>query len=118
MRHIGLIAALVVGMSSAAVAQTPVTPAQFIGVDQSDYANVTRFELRVDTGAWTDAGKPAATGAANTVKLAMPAMTPGAHAITVRACNAAGCSAATAPFSVTLVVIPTVPANVRVVDGN
>jgi hypothetical protein len=33
----------------------------------------------------------------------------------VRACNVAGCSAATAPLNVTLVVVPTTPGNPRIV---
>jgi len=98
-----------------AAAQTPVTTANQIAFDQSDYANVTRFEVRVDTGAWTDIGKPAATGTANTVQTPLPAMTVGPHAITVRACNAAGCSAASAAINVVMVAIPQVPGNPRVV---
>ena len=98
-----------------AVAQTPVTGANQIAFDQSDYANVTRFEVRVDTGAWVDIGKPPASTAANTVQVPLPAMTVGPHALTVRACNAAGCSAASVPVNVVMVAIPQVPANPRVV---
>jgi hypothetical protein len=102
-------------VGSAFAQTTPVTPSQFVAFDQSDYTNVERFEVRIDSGTWATVGKPAATGAANTVQIAMPAMTPGAHGLTLRACNAAGCSAATAPLNVTLVVVPTTPGNPRIV---
>jgi hypothetical protein len=98
-----------------AAAQVPVTGAHAMAFEQSDYAAVTRFEVRVDTGAWVDIGKPTASGAANTVQVPLPAMTVGPHALTVRACNAAGCSVASAPVNVVMVAIPQVPANPRVV---
>jgi hypothetical protein len=105
----------VLGFAGIASAQTPVTTANQVAFDQSDYANVTRFELRVDSGAWVDVGKPAATGAANTVQFALPAMTVGPHTLTARACNAAGCSAASTGLNVVMVIIPGVPANPRIV---
>jgi hypothetical protein len=111
-----LAAALVLAaLPSLASAQTPVTTANQVAFEQSDYANVTAFELRVDAGAWVPVGKPAATGAANTVVIPLPAMTVGAHTLTARACNAAGCSAASAGINVVMVAIPQVPANPRVV---
>lgn len=115
-RTIGLTLLLaLLALASPAAAQTPVTTANHIAFDQSDYANVTRFEVRVDTGAWVDIGKPAATGTANTVTTPLPAMTVGPHTLTVRACNAAGCSAASTGINVVMVAIPQVPANPRVV---
>jgi hypothetical protein len=110
-----VVVGLLCSVGSAFAQVTPVTPSQFVAWDQSDYTNVTRFEIRVDSGAWADVGKPAATGTLNTVQVQMPAMTPGAHALTVRACNVAGCSAATAPLNVTLVVVPTTPGIPRIV---
>lgn len=115
MRYLALgLTALLFAVAPAA-AQTPVTTANQYAVDQSDYANVTRFEIRVDTGAWVDVGKPAATGAANTVTVPLPAMTVGPHTITIRACNAAGCSAASTGVNVVMVAIPQVPGNPRIV---
>jgi curli biogenesis system outer membrane secretion channel CsgG len=96
--------------------QTPVTTANQVAYDQPDYASVTRFELRVDSGAWADVGKPPAAGAANTWQVALPAMTAGPHTITARACNAGGCSAASTGINVLMVVIPQPPANGRVVS--
>lgn len=108
---------VLLALASEARAQTQVSPTQFVAVDQSDYANVTRFEGRVDTAAWGDLGKPPAAGTLNTVTFPMPAMTPGPHAITVRACNTAGCSAASAPLNVIMVAVPQVPANPRIVSA-
>ena len=111
------LALLVALLPTVAAAQTPVTSANQVAFEQPDYANVTRFELRVDAGAWVDVGKPPASGAANTVTVPLPAMTVGPHALTARACNAAGCSAASTAVNVVMVAIPQVPANPRVVTS-
>jgi hypothetical protein len=109
-----LVGGLLLALAGEARAQTPVTPSQFYVIDQSDYGNVTRFELRVDTEAWVDVGRPAASGAANTVRFPLPAMTPGPHVLVSRACNLAGCSAASPDLRITMVAIPSVPSSPRI----
>jgi hypothetical protein len=105
---------------SAAQAQTtiPIPTTQKLAWDHSAPASVTRFELNVDGGDFTDVGKTAcAAPNAASFCAAVPALTQGAHSLVVRACNAAGCSAASAPpYAVIAVVIPAAPVNVRLVD--
>lgn len=47
-----------------------------------------------------------------------PAFTPGAHSIQLTAANAAGESLKSLPFNFTFVVIPSVPANLRIMSGS
>ena len=77
-----------------------------------DGANLDRFTLAVDAGTPSDVGKPAPTG--QTYCVPFPALTPGNHTLVVAACNIAGCSAS-APFPVSVVVVPTPPGTLRIV---
>jgi hypothetical protein len=44
----------------------------------------------------------------------VPAFTPGSHSVTLTAGNTAGESPKSVPFSFTMVIIPAVPANIRI----
>jgi hypothetical protein len=93
-------------VASFAQAQTAVTPQQNFAWDH-DGVNLQTQQVCVD-------GTCVAVPGANTVRsVPMPAMTPGAHALTVKSCNAAGCRES-APFQVTLVVLPAPATNLRV----
>ena len=88
------------------------TPASTRLAWDHDGVATDRYELVVDNGTPTDLGKPTPTG--QTYDVAFPALTPGQHTLIVRACNIAGC-AASAPFPVSVVVIPTPPTTLRIV---
>lgn len=84
----------------------------------SDISNVTRFEMQLDGGAWVTAGMPTATAGPTgfqTYATPFPALTPGNHTVTVRACNVDICSDAAAPLGFKLVVVPAVPGGLRVI---
>lgn len=110
-------------VASQAFAQTPITSArinQKIGVawdytatDTSEGA-VTRFEVQIDNGDWTDTGLVVhAVGATYVFNTAFS--TVGTHTAAVRACNATECGTpATMTISV-LPAIPTAPRNPRFV---
>jgi len=49
-----------------------------------------------------------------TCSAAFPAFTPGTHTLTLTAANLAGESAKSAPFTFTFVVVPGIPANIRI----
>ena len=117
--------AMVVGLATGAAAQTPATPGQafafdYLTADLATYS-VVRFEQQIDGGAWTDQGIPTVANdaqtpaGATTYRVAIPALTPGAHTATWRACNATACSAAAAPLAFTLVVQPPVVTGGRIV---
>ncbi len=99
------------------VAQTQVpspTPASTRIAWDHDGANTDRYLLIVDGGAPTDLGKPTPTG--QTYSTAFPALTPGTHSLVICAENIAG-RACAAPLTVAVVVVPTMPAAVRIVTG-
>ena len=99
------------------VAQTQVpspTPASTRIAWDHDGANTDRYLLIVDGGVPTDLGKPTPTG--QTYAVPFPALAPGTHAIQICAENVAG-RACAAPLSVAVVVVPTLPAAVRIVTG-
>lgn len=79
---------------------------------------IARFELKVDAGAYVDAGKTLANDASTPVNMQtfsfpIPALTPGPHTFVVRACPSAGsCSPDSLPFSGVVVLI-SAPSNVR-----
>ncbi len=109
--------------SSRLYAQNAV-PGQSFGFDYSIQAftdaAVVRFEMQIDAGAWADIQVPptaddanTATGA-HTYKVSIPALTPGAHTVAFRACNASACSASSGAFNFTLIVFSP-PSNVRIV---
>lgn len=108
--------------------QTPpvATPGQAFGVDYPDAAftagGVTRFELLIDAGTWTDVGLPTkqndpqTPAGSSTYRIPIPAVTPGTHTVSVRACNTVLCGSGT-PLAFLFGVQPaTVPA-VRIIGG-
>lgn len=97
----------------AALAQpTPVLPTSQLAFDH-DAIDTDTYELRVDAGAF---GVVAVTpDGAGVFTLAMPALTPGAHELSVRACGPAGCSDPSNVLTVRLVVVPSPPGRLRVV---
>lgn len=106
-----LLAGLLLAPLSAA-AQEPVLPTSRLGFTH-DAVDTDRYELRVDQGEWV-AVDARADGDIFTV--AMPALTPGAHTLALRACGAAGCSISSAPLSVRMVVVPSPPSELRIVS--
>lgn len=125
MRLMILAVTLVAGLATSAAAQTPATPGQAFGFDYltSDLATyaVIRFEQQIDGAAWVDVGIPTVANdaqtpaGATTYRVAIPALTPGAHTVTWRACNATACSAAATPLAFTLVVQPPTVSGGRIV---
>ena len=105
-------------------AQPTATPGQafafdFVTADLATYS-VTRFEMRVDTGTWVSVAIPTVANdtqtpaGSSTYRVAIPALTPGAHSVAFRACNSGGCGTASAPLDFTLVIVPPPPSGVRV----
>ena len=93
-------------------------------------AAVVRFELCYDTAspcptitttasAFTptsaQGGPPAAGNSA--FKMLLPALTPGNHTVTVKACNTELCGDASTPFAFTFVVKPGVPTALGLIPG-
>jgi len=113
----GLLA--VASLASAQTVQVPYpVPATYkLGWDHATPATVDRFESRLLPATWTDVGKVACP-APSTSSFCQPFPTipsPGMYTVEVRACNVAGCSAAT-PFAFAAVAAPaTAPTNVRVI---
>lgn len=114
-----LVALLTATIGAAEVmAQTPTpvpspTPASVRLAWDHDGINVDRFELVIDGGVPVSLGKLSPVSGQQ-YETPFPALTPGPHAIVVRACNIAGCSAST-PFPVSVVVVPTPPGTLRIV---
>lgn len=78
-------------------------------------ANSYTFKIYVD-GSATGVGFPVTcTGTASPFTCAgsVPAFTPGTHSVTFTASNVAGESAKSAPFSFSMVIVPSAPANIR-----
>jgi hypothetical protein len=79
---------------------------------------VSRFEVRVDTGAWVNTALtiPSATG---TYKYLLPAssLTLGTHAVSVRACNTAECGNAASTSLTITPLLPRAPGNPRIVPA-
>ena len=100
---------LQLAVASVAQAQTAVMPSQFFNWDHNGVSLLTQ-QVCVD-GTCT-----AVPGSATVRAVPMPAMTPGSHVLTIKSCNQAGCSES-APFPVTLVVIPAPATNLRVTSA-
>jgi hypothetical protein len=111
-----------------AQAQVPdVTPGQRFGFDYkpADITafQVTRFELQIDEGAWADIQIPPTANDAitqadhNTYAVTIPALTPGAHTYSIRACNAGGCGVAAPAFAFNVSIVPPGASNLRVLGG-
>lgn len=110
-------------IASSATAQVTAQPGQNLKWDQAtaEIATVGRFEVKIDAGAYVDAGKVLANDAqtqANnqTYRFVIPAITPGPHVFLIRACPVSGsCGPDAAPFNVQMLVL-TAPTNVRIGD--
>lgn len=104
-----LLAVLLAPLSAAA--QSPVLPTSRLGFSH-DGVDTDRYELSVDSGAWATVE---AQEEGDIFTVAMPALTPGAHTLSLRACGAAGCSVSSAPLSVRVVVVPSPPTDLKVI---
>jgi len=123
-------AAVALLLSAMPAAAQQAIPGQSFGFDYltADFTqySVTRFEMQVDGGAWTDIQVPEIADDANTLpaahtyKVAIPPLATGAHTVSFRACNANpapnNCSAASAPLNFNMVVF-TAPGNTRILSG-
>lgn len=102
-------------LAATASAQTqvpsPTPPTTRLAWDHDGVAT-DRYLLTVD-GTATDLGKPAPVSG-QTYEVAFPALTPGTHTLMVCAENIAGRSCS-APFPVSVVVVPTAPGSLRIV---
>ncbi len=104
-------AALLLG--AAVQAQTPtLSPTEAVGFDYTDadlatYA-VSRFEAAYDGNAtYTSIGMVVSSTANGvTTYKTTPPQTSGTHTVNVRACNAAGCGAASVPFAFVVLSAP------------
>lgn len=112
---------LIILISNSAKAQVAF-PSQGLAFDydqfEFDRAQITRFEIKINTNSYETVGIPpivATNGTIKSYRVAIPALTPGNYTVVFRACNAVGCSADSAPsFNFTLVVV-VAPSNIRVV---
>ena len=103
-----------------ALAQTPVpspTPPTTKLAFDHDGLNTDGYRLKVDALAPVAITPTCAVVASvRSCELPFPALTPGAHTLTIIAWNIAG-EAVSAPFPVTVIVVPTAPANIRIIIG-
>ncbi len=115
---------IALALSASAAAQTA-TPGQafafdYVIQDLTTYS-VSRFEMRVDAGTWVSVNLPAVANDAqtpagsNSYRVAVPALTPGTHAVEFRACNTGGCGSPSAAYSFTMVIVPPPPSGSRIV---
>jgi len=123
-----LIASLVIGLCSSVLsAQTPpASPGQRFGFDYrtSDLTTfkVERFELQIDGGAWVSvqmppsAPQPDTPADFTTLAVPIPALTPGDHTVSLRACNSA-CGDGSPAFAFQMVVQPPAPVRARILGG-
>jgi hypothetical protein len=119
---------LVIGLlSSGLSAQTPpASPGQRFGFDYrtSDLTTfqVARFELQIDGGAWVSVGMPPSAPQPDTpadfttLGVPIPALTPGQHTASLRACNSV-CGEGSVPFTFLMVVEPPAPGQGRIIGG-
>lgn len=106
-------------------AQPGATPGQSFawdyGITDLTSYQITRFETRIDSAPFSSIGMPAVQNDPNTIaghnsyRWPIPAMTPGNHVVSVRACNSTECSDPL-DFSFVLVIKPIVPKNLRIVS--
>lgn len=102
-----------------ASAQVTALPGQLFRWDQptAEVATVDRFEIKIDSGAYVNAGKTPANNAQtasgmSSFSFVIPALSTGPHTFTVRACPASGACVESAPFAFGIVVI-SAPSNLR-----
>jgi hypothetical protein len=90
----------------------PIEPTFFsFDYDDAEFEadTVSRFEMQIDTGAWTSVGIPTLTlpmAGGKTYQVLIPAVTPGTHAVGFRACDLSACSGGSIPFGFKVVVTP------------
>ena len=109
--------ALFVFLAAPAWAQTPVpspTPAAYSIEWAHDGVNLEGFIIQVDGARVADILPERRPD--GTYRVPVPAMTPGAHTITVEAYNVAGRSTPTT-LSVTVMIVPTPVTGLRIVGG-
>jgi hypothetical protein len=70
---------------------------------EHDGANVTSYTCQIDSGSQVSLGLPTPNGSTYSALLsACGTLSNGTHTLTIRACNAAGCTAASAIYVVKL----------------
>jgi hypothetical protein len=126
MRKTILVGVFVLVLTALASAQVAVSGDKFgwdyAAADITQYS-VVRFEIQVDGGAWASVGlptpftNPQTAAGKQTYAVPFPAMQPGQHTISVRACNVDLCSAGIAPFAFKLAIVPADGSNGRVIKG-
>lgn len=120
--------ATVLGLLPITAAAQPPTVSQgqriafdYLDADETTY-QVVSFQLQIDGGAWTTTPTQENvfpdTIAGGTTHSVAPALTPGSHTISFRACNTTGCSVGTAPFAFEYAIVPPAGSNVRIVSGD
>jgi hypothetical protein len=111
--------ALLVLAPLTAQAQPAVVPGTTLLLFDHDGLRVDKWERQIDAEAWAAVSpvKGAQVGTTTPAvfvwSIPFPAVTPGPHTITLRACNAAGCAASPA-FAFTVIAMPSAPANIRI----
>jgi hypothetical protein len=101
-------------VSSAAFAQPQVPPGSLIKWDYQapESVAIDRFEIQFDAQPFVTAGKTQANDAQTpaghaSYSFVIPALTPGPHTVTVRACTTTACGSAASPLAFGIVVIGT-----------
>lgn len=105
--------ALLLAPVSAVAQPVPATPTSQLAFDH-DGVDTAGYELQVDGGAWTPVGVTVQQTGVRVMNL--PALTPGPHTLAVRACGPGGCSGPSNALEVQLVVVPSVPTQLRLVQ--
>jgi hypothetical protein len=108
------------GVAASAAAQPTAQPGQLFKWDHpvAQNALVTRFELRIDSGPFTDVGRTLANdtqtpSGMQSFSFVIPALSTGPHTYVVRACPTTGSCAESAPFAFGIVVI-SAPTGLRI----
>ena len=112
---------MVLGLAAAASAHTTASPMKQLAWDQTGTtapeAQAMTCKIYADgasIGTTLTGVTCSSPGGLTGGSVAFPAFTPGTHTLQLTASNAAGESAKSAVFTFTFVVVPAVPANVRV----
>ena len=105
--------ALLLAPVSVQAQPVPATPTSQLAFDH-DGVDTSGYELQVDGGAWAPVGVTVQQTGVRVMNL--PALTPGPHTLAVRACGPGGCSGPSNTLDVQLVVVPSVPTQLRLVN--
>ena len=108
-----IIVLAIIGLPSLASSQITAFPGQSLVFDYDtaifNSAQVVRFEMKADTGAYVSILIPSVITGAPTgftrYQTPLPALTPGNHTLTVRACNTSVCGPDASPLGFAFVVI-------------